>query len=60
MLTIPARGGGCGAGGVNEEPTTRILATFAALLAAGCAIGIAAAAWLGRTVARAGLTPVGD
>ncbi|WP_213450632.1 sensor histidine kinase [Rhizomonospora bruguierae] len=58
MLTLPARGGGAVQVAVSEEPTTTFLTAFAVLLAAGCAVGIATAALLGRMVARAGLAPV--
>jgi two-component system sensor histidine kinase MprB len=58
MRTVPAAGGGAVQVAVNEEPATRTLTAFGLLLVAGCALGIAAAAVLGRTVARAGLVPV--
>ncbi|SDS20729.1 HAMP domain-containing sensor histidine kinase [Actinoplanes derwentensis] len=58
MLTVPIDGGGAVQVGVDPNPDKRVLALFAALLAAGCAAGIAGAALLGRTVARAGLAPV--
>ncbi|GIF14022.1 HAMP domain-containing sensor histidine kinase [Actinoplanes teichomyceticus] len=58
MLTVPLTGGGAVQVGMDEDPGDRVLAAFAMLLAAGCAAGIAGAAFLGRTVARAGLAPV--
>ncbi|MEU4156785.1 HAMP domain-containing sensor histidine kinase [Actinoplanes sp. NPDC026670] len=58
MLTVPIDGGGAVQVGLDPSPDERVLAAFAALLALGCAAGIAGAAVLGRTVARAGLSPV--
>ena len=58
MLTVPIEGGGAVQVGVDPDPDERVLALFALLLAVGCAAGIAGAALLGRTVARAGLAPV--
>ncbi|WP_430784426.1 HAMP domain-containing sensor histidine kinase [Actinoplanes sp. G11-F43] len=58
MLTVPIAGGGAVQVGVDPNPDKRVLALFAALLAAGCVAGVAGAAVLGRTVARAGLAPV--
>jgi two-component system sensor histidine kinase MprB len=58
MLTVPIEGGGAVQVGLDPSPDERVLAAFAALLALGCAAGIAGAAVLGRTVARAGLAPV--
>jgi two-component system sensor histidine kinase MprB len=58
MLTVPATGGGAVQVAINEDPATHTLAMFGLLLAAGCVVGIAGAALLGRTVARAGLLPV--
>ncbi|MFC4063982.1 HAMP domain-containing sensor histidine kinase [Actinoplanes subglobosus] len=58
MLTVPIDGGGAVQVGLDPSPDERVLAAFAALLALGCAAGIAGAAVLGRTVARAGLAPV--
>ncbi|GIF36999.1 sensor histidine kinase [Actinoplanes xinjiangensis] len=58
MLTVPIEGGGAVQVGLDPSPDERVLAAFAVLLALGCAVGIAGAAVLGRTVARAGLGPV--
>jgi two-component system sensor histidine kinase MprB len=58
MLTVPIAGGGAVQVGIDPHPDERVLALFALLLAVGCAAGIAGAALLGRTVARAGLAPV--
>ncbi|GAA4610479.1 hypothetical protein GCM10023107_97050 [Actinoplanes octamycinicus] len=58
MLTVPLSGGGAVQVGMDSDPSERVLAAFALLLALGCAAGIAGAAFLGRTVARAGLAPV--
>jgi two-component system sensor histidine kinase MprB len=58
MLTVPATGGGAVQVAINQDPANRTLATFGLLLAAGCILGVAGAALLGRTVARAGLVPV--
>jgi two-component system sensor histidine kinase MprB len=58
MLTVPATGGGAVQVALNQDPANYTLASFGALLAAGCVLGIGAAAVLGRTVARAGLRPV--
>ncbi|KUL23339.1 sensor histidine kinase [Actinoplanes awajinensis] len=58
MLTLPLPGGGAVQVGMDEDPSDKVLAAFAALLALGSAAGIAGAAFLGRTVARAGLAPV--
>ncbi len=58
MLTLPLTGGGAVQVGMDEDASSRVLTAFAALLALGCAAGIAGAAFLGRTVARAGLAPV--
>jgi two-component system sensor histidine kinase MprB len=58
MLTVPAAGGGAVQVGINQDPDNHTLTVFGLLLAAGCALGIAGAALLGRTVARAGLVPV--
>jgi len=58
MLTIPATGGGAIQVAINQDPATRTLTVFGLLLAAGCALGIAGAALLGRAVSRAGLIPV--
>jgi two-component system sensor histidine kinase MprB len=58
MLTVPLAGGGAVQVAINEGSDNHILTMFGLLLAAGCAVGIAGAALLGRTVARAGLAPV--
>ena len=58
MLTVPASGGGAVQVAINQDPDNHTLSYFGLLLAAGCVIGIAGAAVLGRTVARAGLIPV--
>ena len=58
MRTVPLPSGGAVQVAINQDPDNSVLAIFGLLLAAGCAIGIAGAAWLGRAVARAGLTPV--
>ncbi|GLY00207.1 HAMP domain-containing sensor histidine kinase [Actinoplanes sp. NBRC 101535] len=58
MLTVPVDGGGAVQVALDQDPDKRVLALFAALLAVGCAAGIAGAALLGRTVSRAGLAPV--
>jgi two-component system sensor histidine kinase MprB len=58
MLTRPLAGGGAVQVGMDQDPGERVLTAFAVLLVLGCAAGIAGAAFLGRTVARAGLAPV--
>jgi two-component system, OmpR family, sensor histidine kinase MprB len=58
VLTVPAAGGGAVQVAVDEEPANRTLATVGLLLIAASALGVAGAAFLGRTVARAGLVPV--
>ncbi|MBO3739041.1 HAMP domain-containing sensor histidine kinase [Actinoplanes flavus] len=58
MLTVPIEGGGAVQVAMDRDPDARVLALFALLLAVGCVAGIAGAALLGRTVARAGLAPV--
>jgi two-component system sensor histidine kinase MprB len=58
MLTVPAAGGGAVQVAADRAPAERTLTLVGLLLAAGCALGIAGAAVLGRTVARAGLVPV--
>jgi two-component system sensor histidine kinase MprB len=58
MLTVPATGGGAVQVAINQDPANHTLVVFGLLLAAGCALGIAGAALLGRAVARAGLVPV--
>ncbi|MFI6077362.1 ATP-binding protein [Actinoplanes sp. NPDC051343] len=58
MLTVPANGGGAVQVAINQDPDNHTLTLFGLLLAAGCVLGIAGAAGLGRAVARTGLTPV--
>jgi two-component system sensor histidine kinase MprB len=58
MLTVPAKGGGAVQVAVALDPTDRTLGELGLLLAIGCLAGVAGAALLGRTVARAGLAPV--
>jgi two-component system sensor histidine kinase MprB len=58
MLTTSISGGGAVQVAINEDESRRTLAVLALLLAAGCVIGIAGAAFAGRAVARAGLVPV--
>jgi two-component system sensor histidine kinase MprB len=58
MLTVPATGGGAVQVAVDQDPANHTLTTFGLLLAAGCVLGIAGAALLGRAVARSGLIPV--
>ena len=58
MLTVPATGGGAVQVAVDQDANGHTLNTFGLLLAAGCLVGIGAAALLGRAVARAGLIPV--
>ncbi|WP_239159310.1 sensor histidine kinase [Winogradskya humida] len=58
MVTVPIAGGGAVQVAVNRTPGDRTLVVFAIALLACCAVGIAGAAVLGRTVARAGLRPV--
>ncbi|MGC9665242.1 ATP-binding protein [Planosporangium sp. 12N6] len=58
MLTVPAQGGGAVQVAVPRDPTDRTLGALGLLLALGCLAGVAGAALLGRTVARAGLAPV--
>ncbi|MBM2619566.1 HAMP domain-containing histidine kinase [Actinoplanes sp. LDG1-06] len=58
MLTVPLRDGGAVQVAINQERTRHTLTMLAGLLAAVCVLGVAGAAWLGRVVARAGLTPV--
>jgi two-component system sensor histidine kinase MprB len=58
MLTVPATGGGVVQVAINQDASTRTLGQLGLLLLAGCAVGIAGAALLGRAVARAGLMPV--
>src|SRR6185503_6873970 len=55
---MAAQGGGAVQVAMNQEPAQRTLATFGLLLAVGCVLGVSAAAFLGRSVARAGLVPV--
>src|SRR6185436_17925421 len=58
MLTTPIAGGGAVQVAINEDESRRTLTVLALLLATGCVIGIAGAAFAGRAVARAGLVPV--
>lgn len=58
VLTVSITGGGAVQVAIDEDPARRTLIDFGLLLAVGCAAGIAVAAGLGRTVARAGLIPV--
>jgi two-component system sensor histidine kinase MprB len=58
MLTVPAKGGGAVQVAIAVNPTERTLGELGLLLAIGCLAGVAGAALLGRTVARAGLAPV--
>jgi two-component system sensor histidine kinase MprB len=58
MLTVPANGGGAVQVAINTDHDGSVLLMLGVLLAAGCAVGIAVAALLGRAVARAGLRPV--
>ncbi|GIM89154.1 HAMP domain-containing sensor histidine kinase [Paractinoplanes toevensis] len=58
MLTVPVSGGGAVQVAINEEESHRTLTVLALLLAAGCVLGIGAAALAGRAVARTGLRPV--
>jgi len=60
MRTVPLPGGGAVQVAINQDPDDNVLTLFGLLLAAGCALGIAAAAGLGRAVARTGLQPVED
>ncbi len=58
MLTAPLPGGGAVQVAIDQDPDNHTLAIFGLLLALGCVLGVAVAALLGRTVARAGLVPV--
>jgi two-component system sensor histidine kinase MprB len=58
MLTMPLNGGGAVQVAISEDESRRTLTVLALLLAAGCVIGIAVAAFAGRAVARTGLLPV--
>jgi two-component system sensor histidine kinase MprB len=58
MLTVPAKGGGAVQVAIALDPIDRTLGELGLLLAIGCLTGVAGAALLGRTVARAGLAPV--
>ncbi|MET3424880.1 two-component system sensor histidine kinase MprB [Actinoplanes tereljensis] len=58
MLTVPATGGGAVQVAISQEQDDDVLQLFGALLAAGCLLGAAGAALLGRLVARSGLAPV--
>ena len=60
MRTTPLAGGGAVQVAINQDPDDNTLTLFGLLLAAGCILGIAAAAGLGRAVARTGLQPVED
>ncbi len=58
MLTVPAAGGGAVQVAIDQGPSAHILTMFGLLLIAGCLVGIAGAAVMGRAVARTGLRPV--
>ncbi|GIE98657.1 sensor histidine kinase [Paractinoplanes rishiriensis] len=58
MLTMPIGDGGAVQVAVDLDDSSRTLTLLALLLAGGCVIGIAGAAFAGRAVARAGLQPV--
>ncbi|NJC81437.1 HAMP domain-containing histidine kinase [Planosporangium mesophilum] len=58
MLTVPATRGGAVQVAIARGPTDQTLGELGVLLAVGCLAGVAGAAMLGRTVARAGLAPV--
>jgi two-component system sensor histidine kinase MprB len=58
VLTVPATGGGAVQVALARDPTDHTLGELGLLLAIGCLAGVAGAAVLGRTVARAGLAPV--
>jgi two-component system sensor histidine kinase MprB len=58
MLTMALAGGGAVQVAIDEGDSQRTLVLLALLLAVGCVIGIGAAAFVGRAVARAGLLPV--
>ena len=58
MLTVPVAGGGAVQVAIDQGGAQRTRTLLGALLAAGCVLGIAGAALLGRAVARAGLLPV--
>jgi two-component system sensor histidine kinase MprB len=58
MLTMPATGGGAVQVAISRDPVDRTLGQLGLLLAVGCLAGVAGAALLGRSVARAGLAPV--
>jgi two-component system sensor histidine kinase MprB len=58
MLTVRAKGGGAVQVAIARDPTDRTLGELGLLLVFGCLAGVAGAALLGRTVARAGLAPV--
>ncbi|MBV1853577.1 sensor histidine kinase [Catellatospora tritici] len=58
MMTVPVSGGGAVQMAQPLEPVQHTLARLAALLAVGCLGGVALAALLGRSVARAGLAPI--
>jgi two-component system sensor histidine kinase MprB len=59
MVTTPVVGGGAVQVAVARDPVDRTLAVLALVLGAGCVAGVAAAALVGRQVARVGLLPVG-
>jgi two-component system sensor histidine kinase MprB len=58
MITVPLAGGGGVQVAIVQDPTDHTLSELGLLLAVGSVAGIAGAALLGRTVARAGLAPV--
>ena len=58
MLTAPIGGGGAVQVAIDEGEARHTLTLLAVLLATGCVVGIAGAAFAGRAVARAGLLPV--
>jgi two-component system sensor histidine kinase MprB len=59
MVTTPVAGGGAVQVAVTREPVDRTLGVLALVLGVGCVAGVAAAALVGRQVARVGLLPVG-
>jgi two-component system sensor histidine kinase MprB len=59
MVTTPVVGGGAVQVAVARDPIDRTLGVLALVLGAGCVAGVAAAALVGRQVARVGLLPVG-
>jgi two-component system sensor histidine kinase MprB len=58
MVTAPTTGGGAVQVAASREPVDRTLGVLGVMMAFCCLAGIAGAALLGRTVARAGLAPV--